>query len=551
MRLRPLAVLALLLLSFAALPSPVAAADGLTMEAHTLLDGHARVGSWMAVAVRLKNDGPAIDGELRLAGGAQGKTRFGQVVDLPTQSDKTFLMYTQPPAFGREIEVSLVADDQVVATTKAPFKIHDGSQLAVGVIAERPGEIIGSIDLIPNQNQQGPVLVPLRPEDLPERVEAWGGLDRLIWQDTDSNRLTPAQSTALRGWLAGGGRLILVGGTTGPNTLSAFPDDLLPYRPTATVDVAPTSLGGLLGTLPATATDVPALGGDAATGRVLATSGDRTIAAERPYGNGAVTLVGFDPTTDWIAQGGGAANLWRMALPPRTISGLVFSDDTQLVSAVSQLPALALPPIGGLIALLGAYILLVGPINYLVLRRLDRREWAWVTMPVLIAIFAVGAYAFGSLLRGSDLLVNEDRGRARGARDDRWVRAGVCRRVLAVPRHVPDRACRAARSCRHRSAGRSSAGPGRSRPSMSSRGIPRRCATSRWGSGPCARSAPKRRSRSRSWRPTCDSRTAGSAGRSATRPRSRSRTLRSCLGRRWPASRPSRPVPRPRWTRPS
>ena len=78
-----------------------------------------------------------------------------------------------------------------------------------------------------------------------------------------------------------------------------------------------------------------------------------------------------------------------------------------LVSAVSQLPSLALPPIGGLIALLIGYILLIGPINYLILRRLDKREWAWFTMPALIVVFAVGAYGFGAALRGSELIVNE------------------------------------------------------------------------------------------------------------------------------------------------
>jgi hypothetical protein len=71
------------------------------------------------------------------------------------------------------------------------------------------------------------------------------------------------------------------------------------------------------------------------------------------------------------------------------------------------LPALALPPIGGLLLLLLGYIALIGPVNYFILRKLDRREWAWVTMPALIAIFAVGAYAFGSALRGSDVIVNE------------------------------------------------------------------------------------------------------------------------------------------------
>src|SRR4029079_16633676 len=56
------------------------------------------------------------------------------------------------------------------------------------------------------------------------------------------------------------------------------------------------------------------------------------------------------------------------------------------------------------------------PLNYIVLRRIDRREWAWITMPVLIVGFAVGGYAFGSALRGSSIIVNEV-GIVRGAPD--------------------------------------------------------------------------------------------------------------------------------------
>jgi len=406
-RLRTLAAAAFLLLSLTLAASPVAAADGLTMEAHTLLDGHARVGSWMAIAVHLKNDGPPIQGELRLAGGSQGKTRFGTVVDLPTLSDKTFVLYAQPPAFGQEMQIALVSGDQQIATTKAKYAIHDAGQMTIGVIAERPGEIISGIDLVPNQNQVAPVVVQLTPEDLPERVEAWGGLDRIIWQDIDSNRLNGAQLAALQGWLAGGGRLVIVGGTTGPSSLSAFPDTLLPYRPSATVDVAASSLSSLLGSVPAGTADLPALGGALTSGRALVTSGDRVVAADRPYGNGAVTIIGFDPTTKTLADAGAIKDLWRRVLPTRSSTGGVVGDDNQLLTAVSQLPQVALPPIGGLIALLGAYILLVGPVNYLILKRLDRREWAWVTMPILILVFAVGAYAFGSLLRGSDVLVNQ------------------------------------------------------------------------------------------------------------------------------------------------
>ena len=380
---------------------------GLTMEAAVLLDGHARIGAWMAIDVRIKNDGPPLSGELRLTGGTQGRTRFGTPVDAPTQSDQTHRLYVQPPGFGREIEISLVDGTTTIATTKAAYTIHDGTQMVVGIMAERPGDIIGDLDLLPNMNNVKPLTVGLEPADLPDRVEAWGTLDRLVWQDIDSNELTPEQLTALRGWVAGGGRLIIAGGTAGPASLSAFPDDLLPYRPTATTDVAPSSLVALLGELPDGAADLPALAGKLSAGRALASVGSEAVAAERPYGAGAVTVVGFDPTTRWLSGTNAAEGLWRRLIPTRSAGTAGSGDDSQIVQAASQLPSLALPPVGGMIGLLALYIVLIGPVNYLVLKRLDKREWAWVTMPILILAFAAGAYGFGSLLRGSSVIVNE------------------------------------------------------------------------------------------------------------------------------------------------
>jgi hypothetical protein len=397
------ASLLLLLDPIAALPA--SAVDVPVMEASAMLQGHARVGSWMAIRVHLRNDGPAVVGELRLAGGAQGRTRFGTSVDLPTQSEKDYILYAQPPAFARAIDVALVADGRTVATKSVSFSVHDSTQLIVGIVAEQPQRIVPQLNLLPAANGQATAIVPLSAADLPDRVEAWGALDRLIWQDVDS-QITPGQLAALRGWLAGGGRLVIVGGTGGPSVLAGFPDDILPFRPTATVDIAPEILTGLVGKLPATATDVPALGGAAGRGRPLVVSGDRVVAADAPYGIGAVTILGFDPSTGWIAASSSTQALWRRFLPARSASG-VINEDGQMVTAVSQLPALALPPIGGLLALLVGYILLIGPINYLVLRRLDRREWAWVTMPILIVVFAAGAYAFGASLRGLDVILNE------------------------------------------------------------------------------------------------------------------------------------------------
>ena len=404
---RAFAALAVVLAALGPAASTTVAADGLTMEARILLNGNARIGSWMAIEVHLVNNGPAVSGELRLAGGSQGQTRFSRPVDLPTQSNKTEILYAQPKAFGSELEIVLASGEEVVASTKAKFSIHDTTQLVVAVVAEQPERIVGNLHLLPNQNQVAPLVMSITPDDLPERVEGWNMLDRIVWQDVDTSSLSPGQIDSMRGWVAGGGRLVIAGGTAGPRSLAAIPDVLLPYRPTAITDVAPASLAGLLGEAPDGATDLPALSGELGEGRALATVGDRVVAAERTYGLGQVTLLGFDPAAPWIGESGASDGLWRRLLPPRTAGGLVFADDNMLVSAVSQLPSLALPPVTGLIVLLGAYILLIGPINYLVLRRIDRREWAWLTMPILIVAFTAGAFGFGAALRGNDVIVNE------------------------------------------------------------------------------------------------------------------------------------------------
>lgn len=410
--IRTLATLLAVLAVIVGLTGPAAsganAADGPEMEARVLLQGHARIGSWLAIEVRLRNEGVPVVGELRLQGGTQGGTRFSMPVDLPSPSDKVFTLHAQPPSFGQVLEVVLAVGDEIVARQKIAFAVHDATALTIGVVAAQSQGIVVSLQLPAGQNNAAaPVIIPLDTSDLPERLEAWSTLDRLIWQDVDTNTLSPAQLDALRGWLALGGRLVVVGGTGGPGVLSGFPDAILPYRPETTLDVAPESLAALLGRLPQNAADVPALSGKLLHGRALATSGDAVIAAELPYGSGSVTLLGVDPTVGWIAESRAAAGFWRTAVPPRSGGYVSSGDDSQIVGAVSELPVLALPPTAGLLLLLLGYIVLIGPVNYLVLRRLDRREWAWITMPVLIAVFAAGAYAFGSALRGSDVIVNE------------------------------------------------------------------------------------------------------------------------------------------------
>jgi len=383
----------------------------LRIEARPLLGGHVRPGAWTAVEVLVTNNGPAVTGELRIRGPNSGQSRYGVQADLPPGAVQRFTLYAQTALFGSRVNIDLVSGDATLATQQVRITSHDASSPLVAVIAERPAGILPAVtEAMLNPNASTAAFITLQIFDLPPRVEAWAAIDRLVWQDADAAQLTNEQLDALRLWVGAGGRLTILGGTTGGGSIRGFGAELLPFDPAKTVDVAPADLTAMLGTPPASATAVPSLAGTLDHGTVLARSGDDVIAAEAAYGRGVVTLVGFDPATQWIAEGSASDALWHRLLPQATgpaLNPLAIADDSQIVFALQNLPSIDLPSIENLFILLLAYIALIGPINYLILRRLDKREWAWVTIPALVVVFAVGTFGLGATLKGSDVIVNQ------------------------------------------------------------------------------------------------------------------------------------------------
>jgi hypothetical protein len=135
---------------------------------------------------------------------------------------------------------------------------------------------------------------------------------------------------------------------------------------------------------------------------VLAADAGRPLLVRRVYGAGQVVQAAFD--LQELDALGDAVPLWEQLIPhagpPPQWSQLQSNAQWVLQQSIA-LPALRLPSIWGLLAFLALYIGLVGPANYLILRRLDRREWAYLTIPLTVALFTLGAYGVGARGRGS------------------------------------------------------------------------------------------------------------------------------------------------------
>ena len=407
---RAASALLLAALLLAMLPATALAADPVTIQARTLVAGRFESGGWAAIAVSLSNTGEPVEGFVRV------ETEDGVVrrpVDLPAGAQKQVTVYARPPSFGRTLEIQFEnRSGTELATAQAEIRVLERTTGHVAIVGDgggnlRPQLIARAAGL--------PEPIPLAAADIPERPEPLRGIEAIIWAG-DSGSLTEAQRRSIERWIAAGGQLVVLGGPDWQSRVAAF-TDLLPVEAIGAVDGTPVSpLYEWIGAdVPDDAATATASFGTLRPGAVELVGGEGgALFAAISRGAGRVSWLGIDLATPPFRASPGASLLWSRLLPDdRLIQQFVGPQpiDDQvagaMLQALSNLPSLEVPPAELLLAVLVGYILLIGPVSYLVLRRLDRRELAWITAPLLVAVVSVGTYGLGSSIKGSDIIVNE------------------------------------------------------------------------------------------------------------------------------------------------
>lgn len=263
--------------------------------------------------------------------------------------------------------------------------------------------------------------MPIAPADLPEHALGLGGLHALLIEDFATSELNDLQREAIHNWVLRGGQLIVGGGDGLQRTLDGLPPELLPAF---AGDTVPRPAEALFGS---NATGLPPVPVAALNPRaddelppyrlpLAGIVGDGDLAVEQSVGRGAVTMLAFPLSHPALAGWERAPLLWLELLragnelPPGFAPEHVTPDsfvEGNLASALTSLPALQFPPLGLLIALVVVYIILVGPVTYLVLRRLDRQELGWAIVPLLTLLFSGLTFGLGYLQRGGDVVQNQ------------------------------------------------------------------------------------------------------------------------------------------------
>jgi hypothetical protein len=391
---------------------------GLTMEAEAAFGGLAKYGEWLPVWVHLENDGPDLAAEVQITlVGSLGTTTFAAPASLPTGSRKRLPVYVLPNNYSHELQVDLLAAGDVLLSTRVPIHPQSNLRYLVGFVAPRRGALVLLSGASLSGQERPKEFVDLAPADLPERPEGLRSFDLLVFDDVDTSDLSPQQAASLETWVQGGGRLVIGGGAGAQRTTAGLPDALLPFTPRGAIEVD--ALPGLADFAAADPVRVPGpfvvATGAPRESRILAGQEDLPLLAERVVGSGAVDFVALDLAVTPFDAWTGTAAFWERLIAPGSTYPEWFPVDVSprqlqansMSYVITNLPALDLPSIRWVGILLILYVILVGPANYLVLRRRKRLHWAWITIPLLTLAFSAGAFGVGYVLRGTGLILNK------------------------------------------------------------------------------------------------------------------------------------------------
>lgn len=387
----------------------------LSISVRAGFDGRFRPGRWVPMRVTVENRGPDITGKFVIRPETSGSgipNTFSVPVDLPANTSQSLFIYIVARTNADRVRIDLLNDDgNVLASQETQMRALLPRDNLYALVTDAANPRINLIGL--HVGGYDSYQATWTVENIPDKAEALTPLDGMIFTDVDTGTLTPAQQRAITSWVVGGGHLIVTGGPNWESTAAGLVD-LLPLVPTgseSSTDMeALVRLGGDYRT---NFTDEFILATGALTddARVLAINGDdNPLVARRTLGNGLIDYVAVDPGSGQLRNWDGLPNLWRSlvtSVDVRPSWTYGFADWEQATAASEILPGVNLLPAAlSLTGFLLAYILLVGPLNYVLLNRINRREYAWLTMPVLIVIFTVLAWSLGFELRGDDVTLS-------------------------------------------------------------------------------------------------------------------------------------------------
>ncbi|MDY6877879.1 MAG: hypothetical protein SWK90_16980 [Chloroflexota bacterium] len=390
--------------------SVVAQDTGPTMQVTAGFDGYCRRDGWCPIYIHLSNEGAGVEGELNVAvrGASSGTEQdvYAKSVLLPAHSRKAFFLYLPAADWTSQLIVRLTSGGETLVLHPARVRRLGEEDRLYGVVSNNPSALNFLSDVAPAGWQAAVAHLDL--ETLLPSPLGWEALDVLILSDVDTTALGAEQRQALETWVLHGGHLIVGGGAGAARTVAGVAD-LLPVTVGGGTQSVENlwALGDQVAPGPYAVAEATLRDGEALIEQE-GEQGSLILLARRNYGAGKVDFMAFDAGLNPFASWDDNTQMWEFIVGPRVADTRRLSVRNQygVRDAINAIPGLKVPSTLQILAFMLVYTLLVGPVNYLILRKFERRELAWLTIPALVVGFTIIAYVTGFQIRGGMAIVH-------------------------------------------------------------------------------------------------------------------------------------------------
>ena len=416
-------------------------AGGPTFQVKAGFESHYRDGNWVPVQISLHNDGPDFNGVLSLMtptpqfqlSGIQGIPSNYQVpISLANDAQKHVTMYLPLYFDVQNVTVKLLdSSGHTIASQTAPLIPLTPGDVFIGVLSDQTSGFT-SLSALPLPNQGASIVLEfLNANTMPTMAAALKNFNIIVLDNFTTTNLSAIQLNALQNWLNQGGSLILVGGPEWHRTLDTLPAGLVPIQvygastiPARTMllpsggSVVPAFTHSPV-TISAATLKTHGIGGKS---EIILASPTAPLIVQTQLEQGTIIYLAFDPTLEPILGWSGVGHLWDslllrslgdQLLPHSSISA-GLGNSTQQVQPIlanrmsgflqSLLPSTIPPPWRMLGILLLCYLLVLGPVRFLLVKRLKGRYWSWRIILSGIVIFSLLSYGLAYVEKGSSIL---------------------------------------------------------------------------------------------------------------------------------------------------
>ncbi len=403
-----------------------ASSSGPTMQINAGFGAYFRVGAWVPLYITLSNNGPDFNGTLSTSNPVSlvWQDTYSMVPALDYQQpvvihhgvQKQITLYLPITAQANTLNIAVqLLDSHGKLIRSQSISLHQvfPGDVLVGLLSDQVENFDALKNVAPLNSIDSMVVEYLNAQNMPSMEAVLANFNIIVLDSFHTSSLTSAQLRALYLWVQQGGSLIEVGGPNWQQTISILPANLQPvsFKGTsilpAGVHLLPVEISASISSdnpisdqlqVPVPISNA-AVTGDTKT--IVSASGVPLL-VQAQSGQGLIFYLAFDPALDPIAHWSQSTLLWR-SLVIRSLGAQLLQANTQqnfgghmpyyLAKLQHLLLVNLLPTPWILLFLFLCYLLILGPVRWLIIRRTKRRQWSWRIILGAIVVFTLLNYA--------------------------------------------------------------------------------------------------------------------------------------------------------------